>query len=83
MSDSTQFLDKVNMTWKQIIARLAGVFIASVSANIGIGAVIDISVVKAAALAGANAVLAVVHRLAIAYSDGKLEVYEIQESTDI
>lgn len=83
MSDSTQFLDKVNMTWKQIIARLAGVFIASVSANIGIGAVIDISVVKAAALAGANAVLAVVHRLAIAYSDGKLEVYEIKEATDI
>lgn len=83
MSTSTQFLDKVNMTWKQIIARLAGVFIASVSANIGIGAVIDISVVKAAALAGANAVLAVVHRLAIAYSDGKLEVYEIKEATDI
>lgn len=83
MSTPTKFLYNVNMTWKQIIARLAGVFIASVSANIGIGAVIDISVVKAAALAGANAVLAVIHRLAIAYSDGKLEVYEIKEATDI
>jgi len=83
MSTPSQFLYNVNMTWKQILARLAGVFIASVSANIGIGAVIDISVVKAAALAGANAVLAVVHRLAIAYADGKLEVHEIKEATDI
>lgn len=83
MSTPTQFLYNVNMTWKQIIARLVGVFIASVSANIGIGAVIDISVVKAAVLAGANAVLAVIHRLAIAYSDGKLEVYEIKEAADI
>lgn len=83
MSTPTQFLYNINMTWKQIVARLAGVFIASASANIGLGAVIDISVVKAAALAGANAVLAVIHRLAIAYSDGKLEVYEIKEATDI
>jgi len=83
MSGPTKFLHTIDMTWKQILARLAGVFIASASANIGIGAVIDISVVKAAALAGANAVLAVIHRLAIAYSDGKLEVYEIKEATDI
>lgn len=83
MSGTRQFLQNVDMTWKQIVARLVGVFIASASANIGIGAVIDISVVKASALAGANAVLAVIHRLAIAYSDGKLEVYEIKEATDI
>lgn len=83
MSGPTKFLHTIDMTWKQILARLAGVFIASASANIGIGAIVDISVVKAAALAGANAVLAVIHRLAIAYSDGKLEVYEIKEATDI
>ena len=83
MTTPTQFLYTTGMTWKQIAARLVGVFIASASANIGLGAVIDISVVKAAALAGANAVLAVIHRLAIAYSDGKLEVFEVKEATDI
>ena len=82
MTTPTKFLYNANMTWKQIIARLVGVFIASVSANIGIGSVLDINVIQAAALAGANAVLAVIHRLAIAYSDGKLEVYEVKEALD-
>lgn len=82
MTTPTKFLYSIDMTWKQVIARLIGVFIASASANIGIGAAIDIGVVQASALAGANAVLAVIHRLAIAYSDGKLEVYEIKEALD-
>lgn len=82
MTTPTKFLYSIDMTWKQVIARLIGVFVASASANIGIGAAIDIGVVQAAALAGANAVLAVIHRLAIAYSDGKLEVYEIKEALD-
>lgn len=79
MTNGSELLYTINMTWKQIVARLVVVFLASASANIGLGSVIDISIAKAAALAGANAVLAVLHRLAIAYSDGKLEVSEVKQ----
>lgn len=79
MTNPNEFLYTLNMTWKQIVARLVTVFIAAASANIGLASVIDISIAKAAALAGANAVLAVIHRLAIAYSDGKLEVAEVKQ----
>jgi hypothetical protein len=82
MNNANQLLYTLNVTWKQILARLVVVFVASASANIGIGAIIDISVVKGAALAGANAVLAVIHRLAIAYADGKLDPIEVKQVLD-
>jgi hypothetical protein len=56
-------------TVKQLAARLVAVFIASATANIGVGAIMNVNAGKAAVMAGGVAVLGVVQKLAMAYRD--------------
>lgn len=56
-------------TVQQLVARLVAVFVASATANIGVGAMMDVNAGKAAAMAGGVAVLECVRKLAMAYRD--------------
>ena len=67
---------------KQILIRLASVFTAAATANIGVGAIVDVSAWKSALMAGGVAVVGVVHRLSEAYRDGALTAKEADEAFD-
>jgi hypothetical protein len=66
---------------KEIITRIIAVFGYSSLAMVGGAAILDVSVVKGAALAGIVATAQVVEKLARAYADdGKLSKDEISEA---
>lgn len=67
---------------KQIALRLASVFVATATANIGVGAFVDVSAWKSSLMAGVASVVAVIHRLAVAYRDGELTAKEAKEAFD-
>ena len=63
---------------KNILLRIVAVFASNGLAVIGAGAIANISVVKAVAVAGITAVAKVIQKLADSFvDDGKLDEYEI------
>lgn len=65
---------------EDIAKRIVATFVAAAIPNIAVGSVIDVGAVKAAIMAGAVAVIAVVESLARAYKDGSLTNAEIDEA---
>ena len=77
---SFNFKDYKMPNVKEIAIRLAGVFLASAIPNVGVGAMVDVTVWKAALMSGGMAVLAVVQQLAVAIrADGKITDSEMDE----
>lgn len=71
-------------TIKQLAARLVAVFIASATANIGVGAMLDVNAGKAAVMAGGVAVLGVVQKLATAYRDhGAITDEDLDDAVEV
>jgi|DEB0MinimDraft_6_1074348.scaffolds.fasta_scaffold18755_6 hypothetical protein len=64
---------------KNIALRTLAVFVVATTANIGVGALVDVEVWKSALMAGVWAVLSVVQKLAQAYRDGQITEAELKE----
>lgn len=64
---------------KDIALRTLAVFVVATTANIGVGALVDVEVWKSALMAGVWAVLSVAQKLAQAYRDGQITDAELKE----
>lgn len=68
---------------RQLVTRLAAVFVAAAIPNILVGQLIDVAVWQSATLAGAMSLLSSVQQLAVAYRDkGKLDQDDIDHAIE-
>lgn len=73
-------LDKGKIA-KDILKRIAAVFVASALGVLGAGAIVGVDVFQAAAMAGILGVANVIERLARAFlDDGKLSMQEVNDA---